>query len=324
MSKDPGEAVPAMGAESKLPIYASIAANVAIAILKFVAAVVSGSSAMAAEGIHSLVDSADGGLLLIGHRRSRRPADEAHPFGYGHELYFWTLLVAVLFFVLGGGISVYHGVINVLRPHPLEDPTWSYVVLAGATLFDGTSFVIAFRAFRRTAEGRDFWEHMRGSKDPSQFAVVLEDAADLTGIALAFGGIYFGHRLRMPRLDGIASIAIGFVLAGVALVLMRQTKGLLLGESASAEVRARIHAVIDADADVMATDQLRTMHLGPHDILLTTSVQLAGELSEPQVAHAIMRLENRIRAAVPDVKHVCLDARRMGREGPLGPETGAA
>jgi len=299
--------------ESKLPIFASIASNVAIAILKFVAAGVTGSSAMAAEGVHSLVDSADGGLLLIGHWRSGRPADESHPFGYAHELYFWSLLVAVLFFVLGGGISVYHGILTFLSPKPLEDPTWTYVVLAGATLFDGTSFVIAWRHFRRSANGRGFWSHMQGSKDPSQFAVVLEDGADLIGIALAFLGVFLGHQLGMPRLDGVASIGIGLVLTGVAIVLMRQTKALLLGESASPETRARIHEVINGDDEVNEADRLLTMHLGPHDILLTTSVELKPHLSEPEVARAIMRLENRIREAVPDVKHICIDARRAGR-----------
>lgn len=302
-----------MTKESKLPIYASIVANIAIAILKFIAAGVSGSAAMAAEGVHSLVDSADGGLLLVGQWRSRRPADESHPFGYAHELYFWSLLVAVLFFVLGGGISMYHGALAIMHPEPLADPTWNYVVLAGATVFDGTSFVIAYRAFRRFAEGRGFWAHLRGSKDPSQFAVVLEDGADLTGIALAFLGVFLGHRLGLPVLDGVASVCIGLVLTFVALVLMRQTKALLLGESASPEVRRRIHQIIDNDEEVLASDRLLTMHLGPHDILLTTSVQLASHLSEPEVARAITRLENRIRDSVPDVKHVCIDARRARR-----------
>ena len=295
-----------MANDSKLPIYASIAANVAIAILKFIAAGITGSSAMVAEGVHSLVDSADGGLLLVGHWQSRKPPDETHPFGYSHELYFWSLLVAVLFFVLGGGISVYHGVLDLIHPEPLRDPTWNYLVLGGATLFDGTSFAIAYRAFRRTAEGRGFWAHVRGSKDPSQFAVVLEDGADLTGIAFAFLGVFLGHRLNLPRLDGVASVCIGLLLAFVAVVLIRQTKALLLGESADADVLAEIHRIINSDDEVIRADRLLTMHLGPHDILLTTSVQLSNSLSEPAV-------ENRIRDAIPDVKHVCIDARRAGR-----------
>lgn len=302
-----------MAKDSKLPIYASIVANVAIASLKFIAAATTGSSAMVAEGVHSLVDSADGGLLLIGRWRSRKPPDETHPFGYGHELYFWSLLVAVLFFVLGGGISVYHGVLDLVHPEPLRDPTWNYLVLGGATLFDGTSFIVAYRAFQRTSEGRGFWAHVRGSKDPSQFAVVLEDGADLTGIAFAFLGVFLGHRLNIPRLDGVASVCIGVVLAFVAVVLIRQTKALLLGESADADVLAKIHEIINSDDEVIAADRLLTMHLGPHDILLTTSVELSNRLSEPAVAHAIMRLENRIRDALPDVKHVCIDARRAGR-----------
>jgi cation diffusion facilitator family transporter len=256
------------------------------------------------------VDTGDGLLLLVGMRLSRRAPDETHPFGYAHELYFWSLMVAVLFFVLGGGISVYHGVLALMHPEPLHDPTWNYLVLAGATLFDGTSFVIAYRAFRRSAKGRGFWAHLHRSKDPSQFAVVLEDGADLTGIALAFLGVFLGHRLNMPRLDGAASVCIGLVLTFVALVLVRQTKALLLGESASPEVLATIHRLIDSDDDVVTADRLLTMHLGPHDILLTTSVQLADTLSEPDVARAITRLENRIRDELPDVKHVCIDARR--------------
>ena len=296
-------------ADSKVPIYASIAANLAIATTKFVAAAISGSASMVAEGVHSLVDSADGVLLLIGRARSRRPADSSHPFGHGHELYFWSLMVAVLFFMLGGGISVYHGVMSLLHPAPLADPTWSYVVLGAATLFDGTSFVIAYRHFRRSAGERGFWAQLRASKDPSQFAVVLEDGADLVGIALAFLGVFLGHRLGMPRLDGAASVCIGLVLGSIAVILMHQTKTLLLGESADAEVLERIRGVIDGDRAVARTARVLTMHLGPHDILLTSSVQLVDGLSEEDSTRAIARIERGILAAVPDVRHICIDTR---------------
>jgi cation diffusion facilitator family transporter len=294
--------------ESALPLYASIAANVAIAATKFTAAAITGSSAMAAEGIHSLVDSFDGTLLLVGRRRSRRPPDEQHPFGHGQELYFWSLMVAVLFFVLGGGISIYQGVQQVLHPEPLGDPTWNYVVLGLATLFDGTSFLIAFRAFRKQAQRRGLFEQLRRSKDPSVFTVVLEDGADLVGIALAFLGVYFAHRLDAPALDGAASVAVGLVLTGVALVLLRATKSLLIGEAADPEVVAAIRDVVARDPLVAAQHPPLTVHLGPREIFLAVAVEFVPALPAGDVASAIDHLETQIRQAAPDVKHIFMEA----------------
>src|SRR5690349_1460454 len=164
---------------------------------------------MLAEGVHSLANCFDGSLLLLGEYRSRRPPDEEHPFGYGRELYFWSFVVAVVFFALGAGLTLYEGVRHVIHPPELGPATWSYVVLGGSALFDGASFVIGFKQFRRDAKGRGYWRTVRESKNPTLISVVLEDTADLLGLACAFVGVFLSHKLHMPALDGFASIAIG-------------------------------------------------------------------------------------------------------------------
>ena len=298
----------AVAREARGAILASITANVAIAATKFTAAAVTGSSAMIAVGGHSLVDCADGTLLLIGQHRSRRPADEAHPVGYGRELYFWSLMVAVLFFGLGGGVSVYEGIHHILNPEPIRDPKWNYIVLGAAALFDGSSFIIGFKRFRAEAGGRSLWQHVRRSKDPSLFTVVLEDVADLIGIAIAFAGVYLGHRLNKPSFDGAASIAVGLVLAAVALVLIAETKSLLLGESADAGVVASIRRVLEKEPEITASQMPITVHLGPEEMFVAIAVEFAPALRAAEVAQIIERVETAIRAVVPEVKHIYIEA----------------
>jgi cation diffusion facilitator family transporter len=284
---------------SPTAIYASIAANVGIAATKFTAAAFTGSSAMVAEGVHSLVDTADGLLLLLGRRQARRPPSPEHPFGHGRELYFWTLIVAILFFALGGGMSVYEGVTHILYPQPIRNPAWNYAVLAFAALFDGSSFVIGFRQFRAAAGSRGFWAAIREGKDPSLFAVVLEDIADMAGIALAFLGVFLGHLLNNPYLDGAASIGVGLVMTAVAVVMIVESKALLIGERADASVVECITAAASGvrEADVR---RIRTMQLAPDEVLVTLDVTFAHGLSRAQVLETIERLERRIRAASPD------------------------
>jgi cation diffusion facilitator family transporter len=303
-----------MAEESGAAIYASIGANVAIAATKFTAAAFTGSSAMVAEGVHSLVDSADGMLLLLGRRRARRPPDAQHPFGHGRELYFWTLIVAILFFALGGGMSVYEGVQHILRPEPIRDPHWNYIVLGFAAVFDGASFVVGYRQFRQHAAGRGFWATIRESKDPTLFTVVLEDTADMIGIALAFLGVYLGHRFQNPYLDGAASIGVGLVLAGVAVVLLVQSKGLLIGERADQDVVDRIHAAA-AVPEIAEVRRIRTLQMSPHEVLVALDVTFAPGQTRQQVLDAVDGLERRIRAATPDPLHVYLEisALRAGR-----------
>ncbi len=194
-------------AESKIAVYGAIAANVAIATTKFIVAGVTGSSAMLSEAVHSTVDTGNGLLLLVGMHRSERPASRAHPFGHGKELYFWSLIVAVLIFGLGGGISMYEGVQHMRAPEPLTDPFWNYMVLGAAALFEGASFFVALRQFRSETKGRPFWRALHTSKDPSIYTVLAEDGAALLGLALAAGGVYASHALDMPVLDGAASVA---------------------------------------------------------------------------------------------------------------------
>jgi cation diffusion facilitator family transporter len=293
--------------ESNTPIYASIAANVVIAAAKFTAAVVSRSSAMTAEGVHSLVDACDGLLLLVGRKRSEKPADARHPFGFGGEAYFWTLMVAIVFFAVGGGMSVYEGILHIMHPEPLRDPTWNYVVLGVALLFDGASWIVAVRHFRRGLAGRGWIEAMRRSKDPTLYSVVLEDSADLAGIALAFCGVFFSHRLGMPELDGAASVGVGLVLATVAGFLVIQCKGLLIGESATPELVERIQALVGEDPAVHRHQCPISMQLGPAAVMVGLRIRFNEELRQSEISAAARRIQKQIRDRHPEVRYVYFD-----------------
>ena len=297
-----------MASESRTAIYVGIAATLLIALTKFAAAAFSGSSAMVAEGVHSLVDSADGLLLLLGQHRASRPADETHPLGHGKELYFWSLIVAVLFFALGGGMSFYEGVQHIMRPEPITDPTWNYVVLGASALFTMGSFAAAFRPFRRRAKGQGYWNAFRRSKDPTLFTLVLEDLADMVGLLLAFLGIYLGHRLANPYLDGAASLGIGLVMATVAALLARESKGLLIGEAAREPQLAVIRSAAESDADVLAVRRPVTMYFGPDTMLVAMDVEFRPDLTTADIAGAVDRLEASIQRAIPEVKHLYIEA----------------
>lgn len=290
-------------AESRLALFASIAANVGIAATKFVAAAITGSSGMLAEGMHSMVDTADGLLLLLGRHRAALPADEEHPFGHGHALYFWALIVAIIFFAVGGGMSVYEGIERVLHPEPIENVLWSYATLAAAALFDGTSFVIGARNFRAHTRHMKVGpiEAMRRSKDPSLFSVVLEDSADLIGLTFAFVGIFLSEHFGLHRADGFASIGIGFVLMGVAVFLATQTRGLLIGERASRPTVSTIRDAAQATPGVARVEALRTMQLGPHAVLAMLRVRVAADQSPARLPHILHDVEQRVRDACDEV-----------------------
>ena len=290
--------------ESKTAIVAALAANLAIAIIKFVAAWFTGSSAMLSEGIHSLVDTANEWLLLLGLRRSQQPATERRPFGYGRELYFWAFMVAVLIFVIGGGLSLYEGVEHIRRPTPLQSPTWNYVVLGLAFCFDGTSFLIARRTFNAQRGRRPFWAAFRASKDPSIFVVLFEDASDLLGLLIAFLGVFLSHWLHRPVLDGVASVLIGGLLLVVAGLLLRETKSLLMGEPAEADLLRQVTALAQAEPAIVATKPPLSSYLSPHEILLVLAVEFAPALPAAELTQVIARLCDAIKAAHPDVQHV--------------------
>src|SRR3954470_5251038 len=198
-----------MAGETRTAVIAAVIGNLAIAATKFVAAAFSGSAAMLAEAIHSLVDTGNGSLMLYGLHRSRKPADEDHPFGYGHELYFWTLIVGVLVFAVGGGMSVYEGIVHILHPTSPENLVWSYAVLGMAIVFEGTSWLFGLKAFNAERGRKGVLQTIHDTKDPSSFTVLLEDSAALLGLVFAFLGIYLGSQLGLPYLDGVASVLIG-------------------------------------------------------------------------------------------------------------------
>lgn len=296
-----------MTSDSRTVVIASIAANVAIAITKFLVSILSGSAAVFAEAVHSLVNCFDGTLLLLGGWRASRPPDELHPFGHGRELYFWNLIVALIFFALGSGFTIYEGIRRTLAPEPLGDPMWSYVVLGASALFDGTSFIIGFRRFRRTTRGRSYWATIRQSKDPSLFSVVLEDTADLLGLSFAALGVYLSHALRRPEIDGIASIAIGALLGVVATILLIETHGLLIGESAAPELIDAVRNAVSSDDAVARVEQMLTVQLGPMDVVVALRLVLRAGIDAGQIAATTSRVESCIKRNHPDVKRVFVE-----------------
>jgi cation diffusion facilitator family transporter len=227
-------------------VLADLAGGVGVAAVKFVAAFFTGSSAMQAEAIHSLVDTANGLVLLLGLYRSRRPPDEQHPFGHGLELYFWNFVVAVLIFGMGGGMSIYGGIRHLVYPHagPTAHPGWNYLVLAGSAIFEAGGWWVAFRAFRATQNGQGFWQALHSSKDPTTFTVLLENSAALLGLLVAFLGILLGHLADNPYFDAAASIGVGLILAAVAVVMARECRSLLVGESIDPKELRAIRAMV--------------------------------------------------------------------------------
>lgn len=296
---------------SKAAVYAALIANFAIAVVKFVAAFVTGSSAMLSEGIHSLVDTGNQGLILVGISRGRRKADAQHPFGHGKELYFWSLIVAMLLFSLGGGLAIYEGISHLTSPEEAElrDPTWNYVVLAIALVFEAYAWVTAYRALAKEAEGLTFWPAVRQSKNPAVYTVLAEDSAAGLGLVIAFLGVYFSHRLEMPMLDGVASLLIGFVLAAVAVFLVAESHGLLIGERADPRTVEDIRRIVLADPAVNELHEVLTMHLGPNQVLLNIDVELAATEAAPESTRAVARIETAIRDAHPEMYKIFIEAK---------------
>lgn len=293
---------------SKRTIYAALAGNSLIAITKFGASAYTGSSAMLSEAVHSLVDTGNQWLLLYGLKRSRRPADRQHPFGYGMEEYFWAFVVAILIFGLGAGISFYEGLKRVMEPHELSDPFVNYIVLSLAILFEGGSWFVAFREFRKGTGKRGWMAEIRHSKDPTKFTVLFEDSAAMLGLVVALIGIALAQYLHMPILDGAAAIIIGVILAATAALLAYECKGLLIGESASPATISTIRKAVSAQAGVDAVNEVLTMHLGPEDILVNLSLDFTDSLTAEQVETAISSLEQTIKAKLPQVKRIFIEA----------------
>ncbi|WP_201985089.1 cation diffusion facilitator family transporter [Hymenobacter rubidus] len=297
---------------SKLSLYGGIAANVAIAVSKFVAAYFTGSSAMLSEGIHSLVDTGNSGLLLYGTAQSARPADAEHPFGHSKELYFWGLIVAVLIFAIGGGMSFYEGVKHIQHPEPLEEAGWNYVVLGLSFLFEGIAFYLSVKALLAQSSGNvGFVTMLRTSRDPAVFASVMENLAALIGLALAGIGVFLGHWLNNPYFDGGASVAIGLLLMAVAVFLVGRTKGLLVGTGVDAVTLANLERIARAQPQVREIRSPLTMYLGPNDVIMALDVDFADNLSSTQVAAAVEHLQDAIRAEHPEVQRIFIEAKNL-------------
>ena len=294
---------------SKITVIAAIIGNCAIAATKFVVAAASGSSAMLAEAIHSVLDTLNELLLLYGLKRSRRPPDDSFPFGYGREVYFWSLIVAVLLFGAGGGMAVFEGITHLLHPRPLQNAFWAYLVLAIAAICEAVPLTVAWQTLNRRNRAGSIFKRLHDSKDPSVFVVFFEDAAALLGLLTAFLGVYLGHRFNNPYYDGAASTLIGIILCAVALALVYESRGLLIGESADPAVTQTVRTIASRDPAVAEVRAPLTMHLAPDEILLNLEVEFRTQSSAEEHMQAVVRMEEAIRAAHPAVKRIFIEAR---------------
>jgi len=300
-----------MDASSKKVIFAALAGNSLIAITKFIAAVITGSSAMMSEGIHSLVDTGNQGLLLYGLKRAKQPADEQFPFGYGKEIYFWSFVVALLVFALGAGISIYEGVHHILHPEPIKSVLINYIVLSLAILFEGAAWYFAFTEFKKTKGDRGFIGEIRGGKDPTLFVVLFEDSAAMLGLVVAFVGVWLTQVTGILYFDGIASVIIGLILTAVAFWLAFETKGLLIGESARNEVVSGIRTLVSGYAEVNKVGEVLTMHMGPDFILVNISVDYCGDIPAGRVETLSAELNEAIKQRFSKVRRVFIDSRSI-------------
>jgi cation diffusion facilitator family transporter len=287
----------------KKAVYVALIGNLLVAATKVAAATWTGSSSMASEALHSVVDSGNEVLLLYGQSRATRRPDPAHPLGHGRESYFWSFVVALLIFALGSGVSIYQGLWQLQHPKPIQHPLASYIVLALACVFEGSSWLVALRQFRRleARSGRGFYEAFRRSKDLPMFMVLFEDSAALLGILIAALATYLATTLHRPVFDGIGSILIGVILGAVAILLARESKSLLIGEAASSELADAVVAIARQDRSVLRVNGLLSAQLAPDQILIALSLEFADDLRVPRIEQSVIDIERRVRVAHPEV-----------------------
>ena len=299
------------GGESKTAIFAAIAGNLLIAVTKFIASALTGSSAMLSEGIHSVVDTGNGLLMLYGLHKSGKPPDEAHPFGHGREIYFWSFVVAISIFAVGGGVSVYEGISHLRHPAEISNPIWNYAVLGFSVVFEGISWIYGWKAFNKTKKSKGILETIHVSKDPTSFTVLLEDSTALVGLVIAFFGVFLGNYFGLPYFDGIASILIGVLLCVVALFLGYETKGLLIGEAVDAETIHGVRKIAEAEPKVEKAVKVLTIHFGPNEVLLTLELRFVKDISATDLRVAIRRIELAVREKYPDITRVYYEAESL-------------
>jgi cation diffusion facilitator family transporter len=297
-----------MATGSQKVVYAALIGNLLIALTKFVAAGITGSSAMLSEGVHSVVDTGNEALLLYGMHRARKPPDDRFPFGHGKEIYFWSFVVALLVFALGAGISFYEGVRHLRHPAVLENPVINYWVLGLALVFESGSWAVAFKEFRASKGPRGYIEAVQRGKDPTTFTVLFEDTAALLGLLVALGGVALGAATGNPLYDGAASIVIGLILAVTAFWLALETKGLLIGESANREVVDGIRELIRRIPQVDRVNEILTMHMGPDFILANISLHVARDVERAQVHQIFEDIDRGIKQRYPKVRRVFIES----------------
>ncbi|KPK31354.1 MAG: cation transporter [Nitrospira bacterium SG8_35_1] len=307
-----------MAGSSKKVIYAALAGNGLIAVTKFVAAAVTGSSAMFSEGIHSVVDTGNQVLLLHGLRKARKPPCDRFPFGHGKEVYFWSFAVAILIFAVGSGVSLYEGIIHTIHPNPIGNPHVNYIVLALAMLFEGIAWYFALTEFTKAKGKWGYIEAVQRGKDPTMFVVLFEDSAAMLGIIVAFVGVLLSDLTGILIFDGIASIIIGLILGGTAVWLAYETKGLLIGESANKMVIEGIRKIILKYDGVDNLNEVLTMHMGPDFVLVNISIDFRDDIPAGLLEKMISRMDAQIKESFPTVKRVFVEAesRRLPNNSP--------
>ncbi|KQT83508.1 cation diffusion facilitator family transporter [Aurantimonas sp. Leaf443] len=314
---------------SRKAVFAAMGANLAIAVTKFGAALYTGSSSMLAEGIHSLIDTANEGFLLLGLHRAKKPANARHPFGYGVEIYFWSFVVAILIFALGAGFSIFEGVETLLSEDggSVQAPYVALAVLALSFLFEGLSWRVAYREFNARRAGNGLVRDLRDMKDPSVFVVLFEDSAACIGIVIAALGIALAWTTGIHAFDAIGSILIGVLLAATAAILAVETKGLLIGEAASPEMEALVRERVAELPEIVAVNELRTLHMGPNDVLLTMSVDFEDGVVSQRIEALVSEIETRLRRRFPLVRRVYIEVQSRsghaaladGEDGSIAP-----
>ena len=293
-------------AKSNKAIYAAFAANLLIAVTKFIAGSITRSASMISEGIHSVVDTTNQLLILYGLRVSKKPPDQGHPFGYGKELYFWSFIVSILIFGLGGGLSIYHGIQFIVEPEELGNPLINYIVLGASFVFEGISFIIATREFKAVKGDLGWWEAIVRSKDPSTFLVLFEDGAAVMGLLIVFVFMVIGHYLNMPILDGVASICVGLLLVAVSFVFGRESRSLLMGEGISRETQLKIKTLVEKDEAVLKVNNIMSTYQSPEEIVLMLIVTFKPDLDTLDITDSIARVRDNIKKEFELVEFVII------------------
>lgn len=293
-------------ARANKSIYSALAANLLIAITKFVAGAFTNSSSMIAEGIHSTVDTSNQLLLLYGLKRSVKPADKYRPFGYGKELYFWSFIVSIMIFGLGGVVSITQGIEHIRHPERLVNPGWNYVVLALSFVFEGASLIVAIKEFNKTRNGLPWWKAIIKSKDPSGFLVLFEDGAAVMGLIIVFVLMVLSHNLNMPFLDGLASVLVGLLLIFVSFILARESRSLLMGEGLSPETQQKLKELIEADKDVITVKSILSTYQSPKEVILVLIITFQPDLDTEELTAAIDRLRSEVKQKYTIIRFVII------------------